>query len=49
MPHFSKTRPPAVHLDQLNPLMRRPSRRSGLSDDELERRLDAIAESYERE
>jgi hypothetical protein len=43
MPNFGKRPRPPVRLHQLNPYLRRGPRRSGLSDDGIERILDNMA------
>lgn len=43
MPNFSKKRRPPVKIHQLNPLLKKQGRASGLSDDGLELALDAMA------
>lgn len=49
MPNFGKRRRPPVRFNQLNPLIaRKHGRRSGMSDDELEKALDRMADRSNR-
>ena len=49
MPNFSKKKRRPIRLHQLNPFLKRQNGRpSGMSDDQLERALDRMAERDQR-
>lgn len=48
MPNFSKRRRRPFRLSQLNPFLKASGRASGMSDDQLEKALDRMAERSQR-